>query len=196
MNKKATVMLTTAQQRCFARSLATGPFLLFATIGVITTPSCAFSQTFAQSAGYLLSGGLVDLGDIKSIDDDTVAVPGHMVTPTFFVPPMIFKITNKQQCEVSFQPQNPNTSPVKAISTFYLNNVIVSETTDKQVPGGLRAFSYFTLSGEEPIQCVGGQSCSRTQSIVVKTETVPRLYNAIKYIYSTFCTSARRKSAF
>jgi hypothetical protein len=158
--------------------------------------SCAFSQTLAQTAAYLLSGGYVDLGDIKEVDEDTVRVPGFVLTPMWwYVYPVTVKVTNTPQCEV-LTVADGNETPLKEY-TVYFNNVIVDEIDVKAISPGLNKF---WLKGEDYISCIlyrdGNRTCVREYDTTVKTENLERIGKAVTYLYSNFCTTARRKRAF
>jgi hypothetical protein len=155
--------------------------------------SYALGQTLAQTAAYMLSGGFVDLGDIKEIDQDTVRIPEHMVTMTFLMRPLIYKVINPKQCEVSATPDGYE-AEMKEIY-FYLNNIIADEIDVKRF--GSLSKVYF--KGESNVACIlskGGKNCIRQYDTAAKTDTLERQGNAVRYLYSKFCTSARRKSAF
>ncbi len=157
--------------------------------------SCAFSQTLAQTAAYLLSGGFADLGDIREVDPETVRVPGYMPTPMFYVYPVTLKVTNRDQCEVLSAPDGNETS-LKEINVYF-NNVIVDEI---DVRTQLSGFSNFWLKGEEYVVCLlltreGKRTCLREFDTSVRTENLERVGKAVTYLYSNFCTSARRKRA-
>ena len=102
------------------------------------------------------------------------------------------KTINRQQCVVSTSPDGYNGPE----AIFYFNNVIVKETTEKsQVPNQ----STLYLKGEDYVLCIlqnGAKNCLRQLEIGVKTDNLPRVYNAIKYLYANFCKSAERKNAF
>jgi hypothetical protein len=158
--------------------------------------SCALSQTLAQTAAYLLSGGFADLGDIKEVDQDTVRVPGYMLTPMWwYVFPLTLKVTNSRQCEV-LSVVDGNETALKEY-TVYFNTVIVDEIDVKAVSPGLNKF---WLKGEDYVACLllrdEKRNCVREYDTSVKVENLERVGKAVTYLYSNFCTSARRKRAF
>ena len=161
--------------------------------GMLLAQTHALSQTLAQTAAYIIAGGFVELGDIKEIDQDTVGIPGYMMTFTFAMPPLTLKVVNRQKCEVLTT--DLATAKKEVIISF--NKVIVQDTTEELLVGN---FSKFSLIGEEFVACsfINGvqQTCVRNFPTVAKSESLPRIYNALKYLYSNFCTSARRMSPF
>jgi hypothetical protein len=162
---------------------------------LLTSNSCAFAQTLEQSAAYIISGGFVDVADIKAIDQDTVLVPAFWFLPTFLMPKITLKVANRKQCILMSEgvlPQQRNKH-----MDLYLNNVILAETYDES--SNLPIFRMFYLVGEEYVVCTRDgdqQGCQRILATAVKTVNLPRIYNAVKYLYSNFCVSATRKGAF
>ena len=159
---------------------------------LLSSISFASAQSLSKTAAYIIIGDDIDLGDLREIDQDTVRIPGYMATITFLVKPTILKTINRQQCVVSTSPDGYNGPE----AIFYFNNVIVKETTEKsQVPN----HSTLYLKGEDYVLCIlqnGTKNCLRQLEIGVQTDNLPRVYNAIKYLYANFCKSAERKNAF
>jgi hypothetical protein len=136
---------------------------------------------------------LVNIADMKVIDQNTVRMPAYFLIPTFLIPEVTLKVTNRKDCSIEMEGSQYQT---KKNIELYLNNVILGETYDERT---ILNFSKFHLVGEEYVGCVYEgtlKQCLRDWDTNAKTVDLPRIYNALKYLYSTFCTSARRKGAF
>lgn len=152
----------------------------------------AQAQSLEQTVAYVFNGGHVDLSEIVKVDENSVKIPGYMGTPFFFVQPAIYRVINRPTCElrvevIPIQPQ-PKTEMF-----IYLNRVLLEETTET----GPTSIS---LVGEDPIFCMSKndqKNCVRKYDLYAKTAgDMSRIAKAIRHLYSKFCTSAQRKSAF
>jgi hypothetical protein len=142
---------------------------------LLSSVSHVSAQSLPKAAVFILSGGFVDLQDIKEIDQDTVHIPRYLFAITFLVQPVILKIINRQQCVVSTSPDGYEAPQ----AVFYFNNVIVKETTDNPIGSN---YSKLYLKGEDYVFCIIQQnntkSCLRQWDTAIITDNVPRVYNA------------------
>lgn len=170
--------------------------ILAASIIVTANPSNGSCQSLAQTAAYILSGGNVDLSDIKHSNNDTARVPGYVFAVTTLQPEMNYQVTNQAECIIT---ANTPSSPQRTM-TFYLNNVILKETRSQEIVSNhMFRLSKFHLRGESHVVCFkdrGNQGCLRDFDSGTQTDNLPRIWNALNYLYSNFCTSAKRRSAF
>jgi hypothetical protein len=150
----------------------------------------AFAQTLEESVSFILSGGRIDLSDIKRIDPDTVSAmtPGGGQK---------LKVVDRDHCIFHDFDSIYQTDG----SQYNFNNIILSETKTTTVAGTMldgtlgQEVPVIEFHGEDDLHCYPGL-CSKSLVITLKPSSAERVTNAIKYVYSNFCTSAKRKSAF
>ncbi|MCP1848373.1 MULTISPECIES: hypothetical protein [unclassified Bradyrhizobium] len=167
------------------------------TVTILLSASQSIGQTLPQTAAYILSGGIVEVKDMKTDGDDTVYVPSFMIGLTNMIPAMAVHVSNRERCEITFEPVKSD--QVKRVSVYF-NNVIPTETRNQlTAKNQLQSISTFYLIGEEQVVCAevnGNKGCSRTLDTPAYTENLPRVYKAIDYLFSKFCSPSRRKGAF
>ena len=178
--------------------------LILAT-ALLAFSSAALGQTLTQTAAFILNAGLVDLGDMKIIDADTIQIPGRIGTMlTLARTSQVWKTIDPRQCIIQETPAPDD--PYESLSpnvTYYLNNVVAEDTTIDD--SGLH------FKGEDFLECSYStdgipptqgkpknvKRCSRSIDITFqKMDAAKKVVEATKYLYSKFCTSEKRKSAF
>jgi hypothetical protein len=161
-------------------------------VGVAGLSVPAACQTFTQTAAYILNGGMVDLKDMKQIDEERVQVPSWMFGATTLMPAMVVS-GNRATCEAIMEIGD------KRIQANF-NNIIFKETRITTAGSNFgRSVSLFYLIGENPVACVeykGNKSCQREWDTSAYSDNLPRIHNALKYLVDNFCAGANRKSAF
>lgn len=140
---------------------------------------------------------MVDVNDIKIIDQDSVQVPGYMVGLLGAMPAMVVKVVDRASCTVRSQPARPEGSRYMEV---YFGKFILDETRERRVESN-QLFTLYKVdyAGEEPIYCMvdnGNKSCGRTFDSTVDEKNLPRVYNALKHLFAQHCPSAKRKGAF
>lgn len=89
-------------------------------------------------------------------------------------------------------------------NVLFLNKVIPNETT-KRLDYNTKirkTGTEITLHGEEPIHCWqmtgGGRRCSTSFDRIwtLSSQKAKRMVDALRYLYSKFCTGTKRKRAF
>jgi tetratricopeptide (TPR) repeat protein len=180
----------------WARSIALQHLTSDSTEGSNAGPASKTRHSLAQTAAFILSGGFVDLGDITQIDNETVRVPSHMIGLTYLVSETRYRVVNQAECIISTEiPSLPQRS-----MTLYLSNVILNEArAEETMSNQMLRLSKLYLRGEDHVVCVnngGNRQCLRQFDTATPTENLPRMWNALNYLYSNFCSPAKRKSAF
>lgn len=167
--------------------------------GLLLSSSLGLCQTLEQTTAYIINGGFVDVSDMKQVEVGTVITPTYNLQ-MFPIPQSSFQVMDERQC-VILQNRQSGIFPGAQL-TWHFNNVIVSETSQQQVAEQLTKMHF---NGELPVFCassLGGavasppESCSRQSDFTVENKNLPRVYKAIEYLYSKFCSSAHRKNAF
>jgi hypothetical protein len=158
----------------------------------------ARSQTLLQTVAYIETGGFVDVKDTKEIDSNTLYVPTYVVAMTTMMPEHVLKLDDKATCRVTSTTNHPGALAKQL--TVHFNNVIVRESrVAETISNPVIRLSKIYLTGEDEVVCwqiEGRPGCTRQWDIPVRTDDVPRMVAAIKHLYSNYCTSAKRKSAF
>jgi hypothetical protein len=152
------------------------------------------AQTLEQTAAFIISGGFVDLKDLKAVAEDKVFIRGYFLAPTVMMPPLSLTVTDRKQCILQTKSMYQTQTE---FMDYYFSNAILSETHDE--PTDLPDMTKFYLVGEDYVVCPrdgDSGSCLRSAGLAAKTREIPTIYKAMKYIYSDFCKSARRKNAF
>jgi hypothetical protein len=171
--------------------------------------SSAFSQSLVETAAYILSSGRAEPGDLKKIDDNTVQFTGQASAQLASSPSItgrdlpkmrldVIRSINRRQCEFA----NLNvlqSGRMLPTMNFYFNKIIIGELSEQ--PRLFSDQSVLRLVGEDEIACAfnlddrGTGYCTHEFSVSPKTAIVPKMRDALNYLYSNFCTSAKRKSA-
>jgi hypothetical protein len=156
-----------------------------------------------------LGSGRAEPGDLKKIDDNTVQFVRHSPAELTSSPSItgrdlpkmrldVIRAINRRQCEFA----NLNvlqSGRMLPTMNFYFNKIIIGELSEQ--PLLFSDQSVLRLVGEDDIACAfnlddrGTGYCTREISVSPKTEDVPKIRDALKYLYSNFCTSAKRKNA-
>jgi hypothetical protein len=162
---------------------------LSATILLLSsTSNMVFAQTLEQSVSFILSGGSIELSDIKQIDADTVSA-------SIFGGWQKLKIIDRNHCILrAFDSTLDNNH---GYLQYNFNNIVLNETKfttqccilDHEIP-------VIEFHGEEDVLCNSMTGCFKSFHIMLNRSNVERVTNAIKYVFSNFCSSAKRKSAF
>ena len=167
--------------------------------------SAASGQTLTQTAAYILNSGLIDLGDMKTIDSDTTQISRRDGTMfTLARTSQVWKTIDSQQCIVQETPAPDD--PYESLSadvTYYLNRVVAEDMTIDDSGLHFKGEDYLECSySTDGIPPTRGKPknvkrCSRSIDLVSpRMDSVKKVVEATKYLYSTFCTSSKRKSAF
>jgi len=152
--------------------------------------NAAFAQTLEETVSFILSGGRLDLSDIKRIDPDTVSAS----TPDGA---QKLRVIDRDNCVL-----HDFDSPYqKDGSQYNFDNIILGETKTSTVQGTVldgtlgSEVPVIQFQGEQDLHCYPG-FCSKSFTIKLYPSNAERVVSAIKYLYSNFCTSAKRKGAF
>jgi hypothetical protein len=191
----------------------------------------ASAQSLPETAAYILTGGTVDVGDMKEVDQDTTVVTmpipsnpllGMIGAPANLNVSFIVKVIDREQCIIQAIPDPDQKiipdNIIKALPDFvyYLNNIIVDETTYQTLGAGTK----LVFSGEEFVLCnftsvflnapryfgdplanergpKNNKQCSRSLPMgPIENDKIQRFLKAVQYLYANFCTPAKRKGAF
>jgi len=171
---------------------------------MLLSSSVSYGQSREQTAAFIEGGGIVDVGQMKQIDDRSISVPAGRLIGGMFrtTPATTLETVDKDNC--IFQVTIPEL-PGQA-AKYYFGNVIVDEINIQRQatvnPAVQQYFWLMKLTGEKEVYCgvngLGTESGCRTYVGVViwDEDAVRRVQKAIQYLYSTYCTAAKRKNAF
>ncbi len=172
----------------------------------------AAAQTLEEATVFVLTGGDVEF-EMTAPDTNGFRQWSSRRPFTTFSPealtnfsPLRLKV-DAASCSVRLEGKASllgSKEQVDGIQEYYLNNVIMRETSESEafrLPGKILAFT-----GEMPVMCsnfdnktTGHRACdekSKSFQIYVAPEKRARFDKAIAYLYSNYCKSAARKSAF
>ena len=171
--------------------------LLAASVHLLLTITNVDAQSLSQTVAYIVTGGAVDLGQMKELNDHAVAVPSFVIGMTM-MPQQTIQISDNNRCEAVATIAQGSGS-----ITYYLGSVLPEETrTQPFLNNALFQLSNVYLVAEEKAVCLANSNigrntvCQKELDITANTKDIPRVLEAIKYLYAKFCPSAKRKSAF
>ena len=150
---------------------------------LLTCSSVATAQSLAETAAFIIEGGAVNLSDMKEKDDGTLSYKRLNIQATV-------QVIDKDHCVIQKTGTNEIIKSDVAVITYYFDNVIADEST---IQGDT-----LHLVGADKVYCYKSATfneCQKTRDLSIATEP-SRITKAIKYIYSNFCTPAKRGSAF
>ncbi len=79
---------------------------------------------------------------------------------------------------------------------YNFNNIILDETKSGNATFHGEVVPSMELRGEKDVACGILTGCAKSFAIMLDPSNVERVTNALKYVYSKFCASAKRDSAF
>jgi hypothetical protein len=186
--------------------------LVMVAILLPTTMQTTSAQTLEETAAFVLTGGEVELEMTPSDADgfrrwtsDKYFTTRSVSTLATFAP--VRMKVDVVSCSVRFEGNASllgSKELVGGVQEFYLNNVILNEMRESnsfRSPGKILVFT-----GELTVVCSnfdnrtsGHPDCdekSKSFQIYVSSEKRERFDKAVAYLYSKYCKSAVRKSAY
>jgi hypothetical protein len=157
--------------------------------------SLADSQTLEQTVAFILYNGEVELSNMTTNSDGSVEVPLQQTTLLLTTPPRTIKVNDRQNCEIEVVAKSLLGKPEDHV-IYYFNRII--EFRDQPTQAGI----YVWAISEGPAMTGGtdilGQPTTNSTNpiLAVYSQNLDRVHGAIKYMYSKFCSFAKRKSAF
>lgn len=155
----------------------------------------ASAQTVQQSVGFILSSGLLDPTEIRAVGDDRFSFATTMTGDAFEAKTL--QMSDQSQCVTRIDGINTLYN-ASAYKEYFFDNIILDEVKSTPSPSGQWVSLHFF--GEKDVICetITGRNrtCSKSFALSFPPLTYDRMINAIKYVYSTFCTPAKRRSAF
>lgn len=164
------------------------------------TQSDAGSPTFEQTAAFILLAGNVEISQIKQTSDKAVSFNNNNASDNPIIGLLAPQLSQGTLTTIDRAKCAVQLAIIPVGGEYYFNNIILDDIKADEIvyPDALVRI---TFRGEDNVHClfndpVKGKLCEQKMVITTRQDNFERFIKAVKYLYSNYCTAAKRKSPF